>query len=221
MVSSDKSFPWLLFKKTGWPWHRWVSLTRLNQSWTDMIPFSVKADRQVQLCLDLIRFQPSFNSKCPISSSCDPNSPILLRFSFKSVRFTLILPVWQSLKYFLLTGLVISGYKTVPKIEHFELDSQNSTCNQTRNHMFLGVLRRFSISWGSIFYQPSGKIPVLSTSVIEKRREAWTWMFNSNSYWVESQNQERSRSQREISHERKDKNLWDLSRTDFRIVPCW
>ena len=55
----------------------------------------------------------------------------------------------------------------------------------------------------------------------KKRREAWTWMFNSNSYWVESQNQERSRSQREISHERKDKNLWDLSRTDFRIVPCW
>ena len=58
---------------------------------------SVKADRQVQLCWNFIRFQPSFNSKCPISSSCDPNSPILLRFSFKSVRFTLILPVCQSL----------------------------------------------------------------------------------------------------------------------------
>ena len=42
-------------------------------------------------------------------------------------------------KDFLLTGLVISGYKTVPKIEHIELDSQNSTCNRTRNHMFLGV----------------------------------------------------------------------------------
>ena len=106
---------------------------------TDLIPFSVKADWQVQLWWNFIRFQPSFISKCPISASCDPNSPILLRFSFKSVRFTLILPVWQSLQYYLLTGLVISGYKTVPKIEHIELDSPNSTCNRTRNHMFLGV----------------------------------------------------------------------------------
>ena len=34
--------------------------------------------------------------------------------------------------------------------------------------MFLGVKRRFFVSLGSIFYQPSGKIPVLLTSVIEK-----------------------------------------------------
>ena len=118
---------------------KWPDREFVCTSLTDLIPFSVKADWQVQLYWNLIRFQPSFISKCPISASCDPNSPILLRFSFKSVRFTLILPVWQSLKYYLLTGLVISGYKTVPKIEHIELDSQNSNCNRTRNHMFLGV----------------------------------------------------------------------------------
>ena len=77
----------------------WPVLTSLKPNWYH---FSVKADWQVQLCWNLIRFQPSFISKCPISASCDPNSPILLRFSFKSVRFTLILSVCQSLKDFYL-----------------------------------------------------------------------------------------------------------------------